>query len=69
MKQKTSSGKSVYQVWMMEENETVMNTAFAHGERICIDQAVKAIQSASPTLRQVSRQNTTMICTLNNPAF
>ncbi len=45
MIQKTmEQGKSIYQVWMMEESDLIQATAKSFGERICVDEFAHVIQ-------------------------
>ncbi|KAJ3262773.1 hypothetical protein HDU77_011857 [Chytriomyces hyalinus] len=42
-----SKGKSVFQVWMLEESDAIQALARAHGERICMDEML-AVSSQQP---------------------
>jgi acyl-CoA oxidase len=45
MMQKTKGeGKSVFQVWMLEESDLIQATAKSFGERICVEEFAHVIQ-------------------------
>merc|ERR1719419_1610147 len=43
MKTKMSAGKSLFEVWMLEESETVQSTARSYGERIVLEHSIKTV--------------------------
>ncbi|KAF9974847.1 hypothetical protein BGZ73_001662 [Actinomortierella ambigua] len=47
MKTKMGGGKPLFEVWMGEESDTIQAAAKAYGERICFEQAIKAIEQAT----------------------
>jgi len=57
MQTKTKAGKSIFDVWMLEESEAVQRTARSYGERIILEQSIKAVDNIQdPKLRSVMQR-------------
>merc|ERR1719285_550035 len=57
MQRKTKAGKSIFDVWMLEESEAVQRTARSYGERIILEQSIKAVDNIQdPKLRSVMQR-------------
>jgi len=57
MKMKTKAGKSIFEVWMLEESEAVQRTARSYGERIILEQSIKAVDNIQdPKLKSVMQK-------------
>jgi len=57
MKTKTKAGKSIFEVWMLEESEAVQRTARSYGERIILEQSIKAVDNIQdPKLKSVMQK-------------
>jgi len=54
MKTKMAAGKSLFEVWMLEESDAVQRTARSYGERIILEQSIKAVDNINdPKLKSV----------------
>jgi len=49
----TKGGKSVFEVWMLEESDLIQAFAKAYGERLCVEEAVNATKATK--VEQVMR--------------
>merc|ERR1719320_243522 len=57
MKTKMSSGKSLFEVWMLEESEAVQGTARSYGERIILEHSIKKLDVIEdPKLKSVMQR-------------
>lgn len=43
MKNKTASGLSIFEIWMLQESDTIQALAKSHGERIALEQLIIAV--------------------------
>merc|ERR550534_3063559 len=54
MKTKMAAGKSLFEVWMLEESDAVQRTAKSYGDRIVLEQSIKAADNINdPKLKSV----------------
>ena len=49
-------GKSIFEVWMLEESDLVQGLAFAYGERVTLERFIHATKTCDPSLRPVLSQ-------------
>jgi len=50
---KTGAGKSMFEIWMREENKLVLRVGWAHSERVMWDLALENLQTAGQSIRPV----------------
>ena len=49
-------GKSIFEVWMLEESDLVQGLAFAYGERVTLERFIHATKTCDPSLRPILSQ-------------
>lgn len=53
LQQKMAKGSTLFDVWMKEESDLIQGLARAHGERICMEQFVKQVESQSGPVKSL----------------
>ncbi|KAK9700578.1 hypothetical protein K7432_012129 [Basidiobolus ranarum] len=53
MATKVGQGKTIFEVWMLQESDLIQATSRAYGERICVDQFMQVINKAKGSLKNI----------------